>query len=184
MFGLYPAGPDWVRHFTASISAREIQQLLVKHAAFTAGLFHQPYGRARGAVIALRRGFLVMTEDIDAVEPELVVAPDVELTNLLWSHSSGYASQWSPRELKALTRCESWQALLGESGGWFSEACSALERAIDGSLVSPTSVPVPVAARAPADPGIGASLGDDDVPWLPSDYLHDVLPVEGFQCDR
>ncbi|HKR42437.1 MAG TPA: hypothetical protein VJU59_22660 [Paraburkholderia sp.] len=84
MFGLYPAGPDWVQHFNATSAAREIQQLLVKHAGFTAGLFHQPYGPARGAVIAVRHGFVVMVHEDDAAELELVVAPDVEMTNLLW----------------------------------------------------------------------------------------------------
>ncbi|MEM5314189.1 hypothetical protein [Paraburkholderia sp. JHI869] len=174
MFGLYPAGPDWVQHFNATCAAREIQQLLVKHAGFTAGLFHQPYGPARGAVIAVRHGFVVMVHDDDASELELVVAPDVEMTNLLWSHSNGYASQWSPRELKALTACDSWEQLLKLAGTRFRAACTALERAIDGTIVP---------APEPVDPVIAASF-PDDVPWLPSDYLHDSLVGEGMPCDR
>jgi len=182
MFGLYPAGPEWARHFTSTTPAREIQQLLVKHAGFTAGLFHQPYGPARGAVIAVRHGFVVMVHEVDAAEIEFVVAPDVEMTNLLWSHSNGYASQWSPRELKALTACESWEQLLTMAGTRFRAACTALERAIDGTIEPPA--PVPVKAAVP-DPVIAASLpDDDDVPWLPSDYLHEVPLVEGLPCDR
>ncbi|CAB3808842.1 hypothetical protein LMG28688_06860 [Paraburkholderia caffeinitolerans] len=177
MFGLYPAGPDWVQHFNATSSARDVQQLLVKHAGFTAGLFHQPYGPARGAVIAVRHGFVVMVHEDNASEVELVVAPDVEMTNLLWSHSNGYASQWSPRELKALTACDSWEQLLKLAGTRFRAACTALERAIDGSIV-------PV-ATAPVDPVIAAPFpDDDDVPWLPSDYLHDAPVGEGIPCDR
>lgn len=176
MFGLYPAGPDWVRLFNATSTPRDLQQLLVKHAGFTAGLFHQPYGQDRGTVIAVRHGFLVMVLDDHALKPELVVAPDVEMTNLLWSHSSGYASQWSPRELKALTGCDSWDMLLNRAGKWFSEACAAVERAVDGTLAPP--------ATAPVDPVIASSLpDDDDVPWLPSDYLHDTPLGEGLPCD-
>lgn len=183
MFGLYPAGPAWVQHFTATTPAREIQQLLVKHAGFTAGLFHQPYGPARGSVIAVRHGFVVMVHDDNAREIECVVAPDVEMTNLLWSHSNGYASQWSPRELKALTACDSWEQLLTLAGTRFRAACTALERAIDGTIVPPA--PAPATVTAVADPVIGASLpNDDDVPWLPSDYLHDVPLLEGLPCDR
>ncbi|WP_322054921.1 hypothetical protein [Paraburkholderia bannensis] len=187
MFGLYPAGPDWVQHFNATTPVREIQQLLVKHAGFTAALLHQPYGPARGAVLAVRHGFVVMVHEENATELELVVAPDVEMTNLLWSHSNGYASQWSARELKALSGCDSWEQLLKAAGTRFRAACTALERAIDGSIV-PTEVTAEPAARtagAPADPVMSSSFpDDDDVPWLPSDYLHDAPPQEGFPCDR
>ncbi|WP_028218887.1 hypothetical protein [Paraburkholderia oxyphila] len=177
MFGLYPAGPDWVQHFDPTSTARNIQQLLVKHAGFTAGLFHQPYGDARGTVIAVRRNFVVMCAELEADTPELVVAPDVALTNLLWSHSSGYASQWSPRELKALTGCNSWDMLLNCAGTWYREACSAVERAIDGTIVP--------AAPPPVDPVIATPLpDDDDAPWLPPDYMHDAPIGEGMPCDR
>lgn len=187
MFGLYPAGPDWVRHFDATLSATDIQQLLVKHAGFTAALFHQPYGAARGAVIAVRHGFVVMVHERDASGLQLVVAPDVEMTNLLWSHSNGYASQWSARELKALSGCDSWEQLLTVAGTRFRAACTMLERAIDGSIVPAEVIAEPAAqaAVAPADPVMSSSFpDDDDVPWLPSDYLHDVPPQEGFPCDR
>jgi hypothetical protein len=179
MFGLYPAGPAWVQHFNATSPSRDIRHLLVKHAGFTAGLFHQPYGQARGTVIAVRHGFVVMAHEMQSDTPELVVAPDVEMTNLLWSHSSGYASQWSPRELKALTGCASWEALINHAGKSFREACSSLERAIDGSIVPPAPHSVPV------DRVLSASLpDDDDAPWLPSDYLHDAPFGEGTSCDR
>lgn len=187
MFGLYPAGPDWVQHFNASTPVREIQQLLVKHGGFTAALFHQPYGPARGAVLAIRHGFVVMVHEEHAAEPELVVAPDVEMTNLLWSHSNGYASQWSARELKALSGCDSWEQLLTVAGTRFRAACTMLERAIDGSMVPAEVIAEPAAQTtvAPADPVLSSSFPDDgDVPWLPSDYLHDVPPGEGFPCDR
>lgn len=184
MFGLYPAGPAWVRHFNATSSATDIQQLLVKHAGFTAALFHQPYGVARGFVIAVRHGFVVMVHERDAAELELVVAPDVEMTNLLWSHSHGYASQWSARELKALTACESWEKLLKLSGTRFAAACTALERAIDGTIAPPAPEAV-VAAPVAVDRIVSSSFpDDDDVPWLPSDYLQDVQFAEGLSCDR
>jgi hypothetical protein len=192
MFGLYPAGPDWVQQFNAKTPAREIQQLLVSHAGFTAALFHQPYGPARGAVLAIRHGFVVMVHEENAAELELVVAPDVEMTNLLWSHSNGYASQWSPRELNALSGCDNWEQLLKVAGTRFRAACTALERAIDGSLVpadppagtaSTVSTVSAVHAVVAPDPVISSSYpDDDDVPWLPSDYLQDV-PQEGL-CDR
>lgn len=188
MFGLYPAGPDWVQHFNAKTPARDIQQLLVKHAGFTPALFHQPYGPARGAVLAVRHGFVVMVHEENATELELVVAPDVETTNLLWSHSNGYASQWSAREIKALSGCDSWEELLKVAGTRFRAACTALERAIDGSIVPadpPAETATAVASPAVADPVISLPYpDDDDVPWLPSDYLHDVPQQEGFPCDR
>ncbi|MFP3709578.1 hypothetical protein SB783_36810 [Paraburkholderia sp. SIMBA_009] len=185
MFGLYPAGPAWVRHFNATSSATDIQQLLVKHAGFTAALFHQPYGAARGFVIAVRHGFVVMVHERDAAELELVVAPDVEMTNLLWSHSNGYASQWSARELKALTGCDSWEKLLKVAGTRFNAACTALERAVDGTIVPPAPEPVVAAPVAAVDRIVSSSFpDDDDVPWLPSDYLQDVPFAEGLSCDR
>lgn len=199
MFGLYPAGPDWVRHFNATLSAVDIQQLLVKHAGFTAALFHQPYGPARGAVVAVRHGFVVMVHERDADELELVIAPDVEMTNLLWSHSHGYASQWSAREIKALTGCENWEQLLKMAGTRFSAACTALERAIDGTIVPPApaqpAAPVErvatTVAVAPIDRIVSSSFpDDDDVPWLPSDYLHDDpaglpgMTDGGLPCDH
>jgi hypothetical protein len=128
-----------------------------------------------------------MVHEENATELELVVAPDVEMTNLLWSHSNGYASQWSGRELKALSGCESWKQLLKVAGTRFRAACTALERAIDGSIVPAEVIaePAPQTAGAPADPVMSSSFpDDDDLPWLPSDYLHDVPPQEGFSCDR
>ncbi|PVX85731.1 hypothetical protein [Paraburkholderia unamae] len=179
MFGLYPSGPAWVRHFTATVPAREIQQLLVKHAGFVAGLFHQPFGAQRGAVIAQRNGFVVMTDDLEASHAELVVAPDVELTNLLWSQSSGYANQWSARELHALTGCDGWESLLKAAGNWFSRAGDDLALAVAGTLGAK-----PVAPAAPAiDPVLSVSFpDDDDAPWLPSDYLHETPFAEGMSC--
>ncbi|MFC0402976.1 hypothetical protein [Paraburkholderia rhizosphaerae] len=176
MFGLYPAGPSWIRHFNGSTQARELQQLLVKHAGFTAGIFHQPFGPDRGAVVAQKGSFLVLGSDIDAGNPELAVVPDVQTQNLLWSFNTGYANQWSDRELRALTGCTGWDALLRQVTAEFGAICTFVERALDGSLVPPAPQPDPLLSRMLAD--------DDDAPWLPSDYLFDSPMPEAPSCVR
>jgi hypothetical protein len=176
MFGLYPAGPAWIRHFTASTQMRDLQQLLVKHAGFTAGIFHQPFGADRGAVIAQKGCFLVLGSTVDAGNPELAVVPDVQTQNLLWSFNTGYASQWSDRELLALTSCSGWEALLKQVGQEFNAICTFVEQALDGSLVPPAPQPDPLLSRMLAD--------DDDAPWLPSDYLFDSPMPETPSCAR
>ena len=179
MFGLYPAGSDWTRRFLSSAPARDVQQLLVNHAAFTAGIFHQPFGTDRGAVVAQRDSVLVLAAPADGDASEFAVVPDVQLQNLLWSFNQGYAMQWSDRELRVLTGCDGWDALLKKAAADFAKACDTVNAAIDGSLVKPVEPPKPtpvIAARMPELPD------DDDAPWLPSDYLHDAPGPEVLSC--
>ena len=179
MFGLYPAGSDWARRFHASASARAIQQLLVNHAGYTAGIFHQPFGTDRGTVVAQRGSFLVLAAPVDGDASELAVVPDVQLQNLLWSFNQGYAMQWSNRELRVLTGCDGWDALLKKAAADFAKACDTVNAAIDGSLVKPVEPPKPAAVAAARVPELP---DDDDIPWLPSDYLHNAPGPEVSSC--
>ncbi|MGQ7932699.1 hypothetical protein [Paraburkholderia sp. D1E] len=182
MFGLYPAGSNWVRHYNGIATARLLQQDLVTHARFTAGIFHQPFGVDRGAVLAQRDSCLVLTDSTDSAQPELVVVPDVEMQNLLWSFNSGYANQWSGRELKVLTGCDNWDSVLRHASEQFAKVCDDVQKAIDGTLVKPAPAAVTPVATCP-DPVVSASFyNDDDVPWLPSDYLFDSPVPEEPSC--
>jgi hypothetical protein len=176
MFGLYPAGAQWTRHFTANVCAREIQQSLVSHGGFTAGIFHQPFGSSRGAVTAQKGNFLVLAAHVDDQPADLVVVPSIELQNLLWSFERGLASQWSAGELRALTGCNGWDALLSKAAADFAAVGDTVNAAIDGTLVKPVEPPRPDRVVAASFPD------DDDVPWLPSDYLHDAAGPEVPTC--
>jgi hypothetical protein len=183
MFGLYPAGSNWVRHYNATATARLLQQDLVTHVRFTAGIFHQPFGVARGAVLAQRDSCLVLTDSIDSAKPELVVVPDVEMQNLLWSFNSGYANQWSGRELKVLTGCDNWDSVIRHASAQFAKVCDYVQKAVDGTFAKPAPAAVAPAAACP-DAVLSASFyNDDDAPWLPSDYLCDAPIPGGASCD-
>jgi hypothetical protein len=181
MFGLYPAGSSWVRHYNANATARALQHDLVEHAGFTAGIFHQPFGAQRGAVLAQRDSYLVLTDSTESEKPELVVVPDVEMQNLLWSFNSGYANQWSGRELHVLTGCDSWEPLLKAAASNFAKVCEIVQQAVDGSLAEKAKPAQPVKP----DPVIAAPFcNDDDIQWLPSDYLFDSPGPEVSSCVR
>lgn len=182
MFGLYPAGPSWVRHFSACVSARLLQQDLVTFAGFTASIFHQPFGVARGAALAQRDGCVVLADSSDSDKPAIVVVPDVAMQNLLWSFDTGYASQWSGRELKALTGCDDWAGLLRHASSQFAKVCADVERAVAGKLAEAAPVQTsPLAGTT--DPVVSASFhNDDDAPWLPSDYFFDTPVPEVPSC--
>jgi hypothetical protein len=176
MFGLYPAGPIWTRYFTANAPVHEFQQLLVRHAGFTAGIFHQPFGTGRGAVIAQKGCFLVLGSTSNGNEPELAIVPDVQTQNLLWSFNVGYANQWSERELRALTGCSGWDVLLKQVGQEYASVCSFVERALDGSLIPAKPKPDPLLSRMLDD--------DDNAVWLPPDYQFDSPMPEESSCGR
>ncbi|MEQ5844312.1 MULTISPECIES: hypothetical protein [Paraburkholderia] len=188
MFGLYPAGPDWVRHFDSTTPVRALQRALVDHGGFAAGIFHEPFGSTRGAVIAQKEMFLVMSHlpQLDEDGYQLVVVPGAEMQNLLWSFNTGYASQWSAREIRALTGCSGWEDLLRKASTGFGEVCDLVAKAIEGQLSEPADAPEPVAdmQAATVTPGlvtraVPAQLElDDDVPWLPPEYLHDMSMEE------
>lgn len=173
MFGLYPAGVRWTQSFTASTDAKSLQKLLVDHGGCTAALFHQPFGVQRGAVIAQREGMLVLTHVVDADEAEIVVTPGVELQNLLWSFDSEYSGQWSARELRILTGCAEWDAMLKQTSDTFRRVCGAVQAAIEGTLGKPVTRPEPT-----------LTIDDDDVPFLPEDYLQPISLAEIQSCDH
>ncbi|WP_350357294.1 hypothetical protein [Paraburkholderia fungorum] len=198
MFGLYPAGAKWVRHFSSSRAPRDIQKVLTAHAGFSAGIFHQPFGESRGAVIAQKGRFLLLAERVDAACADLALVPDVQMQNLLWSFETGFASQWGSRELRALTGCDNWDALLRQASADYSFACGLVEEAVAGALEAKAAeqlaaeqlaaekaaaAEASAASRSTADPVVGTIYAnDDDVPWLPSDYLFDAPHPEVASC--
>lgn len=173
MFGLYPAGVRWAQFYTASTDAKALQKCLVDHGGCTAALFHQPFGAQRGAVIAQRDGLFVLTHVIDADQAEIVVTPGVELQNLIWSFDSGYSGQWSGRELQILTGCPDWDAVLKQTSDAFRRLCGTVQAAVDGTLGKPASRPEPT-----------PTIDDDDVPFLPDDYLQPITLAEIQSCDH
>ena len=198
MFGLYPAGTRWVRHFSAARAPREIQKALTAHAGFSAGIFHQPFGENRGAVIAQKGRLLVLAERIDSASADLALVPDVQMQNLLWSFQSGYANQWGSRELRVLTGCDNWDALLRQASADYAQACDLVEEAVSGALEAKAAeklaagqlaaeraaaAQASAASHSAADPVVGTMYAnDDDVPWLPSDYLFDAPHPEVASC--
>ncbi|WP_454875556.1 hypothetical protein [Paraburkholderia xenovorans] len=193
MFGLYPAGTRWVRHFSAARAPREIQKVLTVHAGFSAGIFHQPFGESRGAVIAQKGRLLVLAERIDSASADLALVPDVQMQNLLWSFQSGYANQWGSRELRVLTGFDNWDALLRQASADYAQACNLVEEAVSGALEAKAAEQLAAdkaaaahasaASRSAADPVVGTMYAnDDDVPWLPSDYLFDAPHPEVASC--
>jgi hypothetical protein len=152
MFGLYPAGSDWVRTFvTVQRPAREIQKSLVDHAAFTAAIFHQPFGEHRGAVLAQFGKILVLSATTPGAS-EIAVTPTVELQHLLWSFRQGYATQWSSLEIRTLTGYSGWDELITGVQREFVRTCEQVESAVNGTLKAP---PVP-------ETTVHTSFPDDD----------------------
>ncbi|WP_225031073.1 hypothetical protein [Paraburkholderia sp. XV] len=189
MFGLYPAGAQWVRHFSANRAPRDIGKVLTAHAGFTAGIFHTPFGEHRGAVVAQSGRFLILTAAVNAAQAQLAVVPDVQMQNLLWSFETGYANQWGPRELLALTGVDNWDGLIRHTSAEYAAVCKAVGDAVDGSLERRAIEAAAAAEAAKAettstraatpDPAVGRMFyNDDDAPWLPSDYLFDAPEVQ------
>lgn len=133
MFGIYPAGYQWTRLISSKRPASEIACVLRDKAGFTGHELHEPFGQYRGAVFASHQGFLVMVE-ADTSDTDLVVVPDVQLQNLLWSFNNGYSTQWSDREIKILTGLASWDDLLVDVAKRFRWTCSMVEQAVAGTL--------------------------------------------------
>ncbi|MGU7775693.1 hypothetical protein ACV229_36760 [Burkholderia sp. MR1-5-21] len=175
MFGLYPAGPQWIKFYQSKANARALQQSLVDCREFVAGIFHQPFGAQRGFVVAQRDHFLVLADSMDTSEPEVVVVPDVELQNFLWSFNTGYAGQWSARELRALTGHGDWDSLIRASVSAFASIADDVQKAADGQLVKPVAAPTLMTDGWP---------DDDDSPWLPADCMHDAPYQEVLPCAR
>ena len=167
MFGIYPAGILWVRRFISAINAAEIRERLVNKASFTAGTLIEPFGKGRGPVIASHQGFLVMVET-DLKDTDIIVVPDVQLQNLLWSMNSGFSSQWSDREIKLLTGHSGWDDLLQDSNRKLAFISNMVEQAIDGRLLKPQS--------SESQQHIESFTEE---PWIPADYDNLVLITEG-----
>lgn len=195
MFGLYPAGAQWVRHFSANRAPRDIGKVLTGHAGFSAGIFHTPFGEHRGAVVAQSGRFLILAAAINVGQAELAVVPDVQMQNLLWSFETGYANQWGPRELLALTGVDNWNQLIQRTSAEYAAVCQSVSDAVDGTLEKRAIDAAEAAAAAEAakaeaeakaqqrgvvpDPIVGRMFSnDDDAPWLPSDYFFDASEVQ------
>ncbi|AME28640.1 hypothetical protein AXG89_33160 (plasmid) [Burkholderia sp. PAMC 26561] len=178
MFGLYPAGSDWIRTFASEHRpAREIQKSLVDHAGFTAAIFHQPFGEHRGAVIAQSGKVLVMSATAPGI-CNIAVTPTVELQHLLWSYREGYATQWSAMEIRTLTGHSGWDELLISARREFAKVCDLVSAAIDGTLSAPR-LPEPVAVSAVGT--VHDAFPDDDndgfyAQWVEMSHQASELP--------
>jgi len=137
MFGLYPAGSEWVRIFAMDDQdMRDIQRSLVDHAGFTEAILHQPFGQQRGAVMAQSGQIFVLSATTPGAS-QVAVTPTVEMQHLLWSYREGYAMQWSAIEIRSLTGYTGWEELLTCTRREFSRACEAVAAAIARTLQSP-----------------------------------------------
>lgn len=173
MFGIYPAGARWVQLFSASNDATTLQKRLVEHGDCTTALFHEPFGARRGVTIAQRKNFVVLVDSTDADSPEIAVVPDVQLQYLLWSFDIGYAGQWSAREIKSLTGCADWDSLLKEASSSFAQLSETVRLAIAGTLG---------ATAIRSEPML--PIDDEDIPFLPSEYLQEITLTEVESCVR
>jgi hypothetical protein len=134
MFGLYPAGSEWVRTFAVDAQPmREIQKSLVDHAGFTAAIQHQPFGEHRGAVLVQSGQMLVLLATTPGAA-QLAVTPTVQMQHLLWSYREGFATQWSSLEIRSLTGFNGWDELLTAARREFNRTCEDVLAAIAGTL--------------------------------------------------
>lgn len=157
MFGLYPAGSEWVRIFAMDdADMRDVQQSLVSYAGFTAAIPHQPFGKDRGAVLAQIGHMLVLMATTPGVN-QIAVTPTVEMQQLLWSYREGYATQWSELEIRSLTGYAAWGELLTGARRQFARAGESVAAAIAGTLTPP------VVDVAVVDPMNEPFPDDDDV---------------------
>ncbi|MCK4120430.1 hypothetical protein ACI2UK_24325 [Ralstonia nicotianae] len=166
---LYPAGPEWARCFVSELPASELAACLVKSHGFTRATFFTPFGPGRGAVIAKRDHMLAMAVQSNDEATVYTVAPSVELQNLLWSFSNGYASQWSERELHALTGCASWQEVLDLAACQFAAAVRSVERAVGG---------------LPEHDPVHLEAGPEELLEIPGDYFNAGVAEGGVACDH
>jgi len=169
---VYPAGPQWTRTFEAALTASELARRLCEAHGFQEANLYEPFGHGRGAVIAKCGHLLVMALHTDDGKTWFSLTPTKELQDLLWSFSNGYASQWTTLELKLITGCDNWDALLMLAGKQFASAESSVDRAILGKAEVVRSTP------AEMPPFYG------DCIELPPDYLQTVAESEVLECVR
>ncbi len=167
---VYPAGPQWTRTFETALTASELANRLCEAHGFTEATLYEPFGHGRGAVIARRGHLLVMAPHTDGTKTWFALALSNEMQDLLWSFSNGYASQWTTLELKLMSGCDNWEALLVLAGKQFAGAESSVDRAIQGM---PASVPAALAEMPPFE---------GDCMELPPDYLQSVAESEVIEC--
>ncbi|CAG2159767.1 hypothetical protein [Cupriavidus numazuensis] len=165
---LYHAGPQWAQIFEADLTQSELATRLCTDHGFVRGALYEPFGPGRGAVVAQRDHMLVMALCAEGNRTWFSVAPSKEIQDLLWSFSNGYASQWSPLELKAISGCEDWGALQQRVHKQFAQVVRSVERAIHGA---------PEHDAAPEMPSY-----DGDVLEVPSDYLASMTGEEVIEC--
>jgi hypothetical protein len=168
---LYPAGPDWAHTFETTIPASELAARLTDAHGFTRSTLFQPFGAGRGAVIAQRDHLLILAVHASDDKCWYEVTPSLEIQNLIWSFSHGYASQWSALELKALCGCTAWPDVIALARQQFAAAVRSMERALTG--LPEQDAPVAV-------PDMPMYLGD--VMELPADYLTSMAGVEVVEC--
>lgn len=174
MFGIYPAGAQWIRQFTSSEAALVIQERLTQLAGLVAGALTEPFGPQRGAVIATHQGFLVMA-DMSGTTTEIVVVPDIRLQHLLWSYNTGNADQWSGRELKVMMggNLDNWDDLLIDANRKFRWTVNLVEQAIAGTLRKEEPQ-----AAAPVDKVVPELDSYPDDSWEP---VFDYVSFDGGQ---
>ena len=170
---LYPAGPDWAHTFEIALGASTLASRLADAHGFTRSTLFQPFGAGRGTVIAKRDHLLVLAVHAADDQHWYEVTPSLEMQNLLWSFSHGYASQWSALELRALCGCTAWPDVIALARQQFAAAVRSLERALAGLPERDA------AAVAPDMP-----FYDGDVMELPADYLASMTGAEVSECAR
>lgn len=170
---LYPAGPDWAHTFETAIGASALASRLADAHGFTRSTLFQPFGAGRGTVIAKRDHLLVLAVHAADDQHWYEVTPSLEMQNLLWSFSHGYASQWSALELRALCGCTAWPDVIALARQQFAAAVRSLERALAG-------LPERDAATVAPD----MPFYDGDVMELPADYLASMTGAEVSECAR
>ena len=170
---LYPAGPDWAHTFETALGASTLASRLADAHGFTRSTLFQPFGAGRGTVIAKRDHLLVLAVHAADGLHWYEVTPSLEMQNLLWSFSHGYASQWSALELRALCGCTAWPEVIALARQQFAAAVRSLERALSG-------LPERDAATVAPD----MPFYDGDVMELPADYLTSMTGAEVSECAR
>lgn len=168
---LYPAGPDWAHTFQTDMAAPALAARLAAAHGFARSTLFQPFGAGRGTVVAQRDHLLVLAVHAADGQHWYEVTPSLEMQNLLWSFSHGYASQWSTLELKALSGCTVWPDVIALARRQFAAAVRSLERAIAGLPERDVPTVVPDIPRY-----------DGDVMELPSDYLASMTGIEVSEC--
>jgi len=168
---LYPAGPDWAQTFETALPPSTLAARLADAHGFTRSTLFQPFGAGRGTVVAQREHLLVLAVHAADGQHWYEVTPSLEMQNLLWSFSHGYASQWSALELRALCGCTMWPDVIALARQQFAAAVRSLERALAGLPERDAPAVVP-----------DMPSYDGDVMELPGDYLAAMTGMEVSEC--